>query len=124
MREISTLKHRILKYLETKGISRYEFYIATGISNGVLSQSNGLSEENLLRFLSAYHDIDLDWLFTGKGEMLRRTAEEQENKVKFSQRNSKPSAYDNRNELKMICELAAENALLKRENEELKGKLG
>lgn len=70
MREISILKERILQYLDNKGITKYEFYKNTGISNGILSQKNGLSEENQLRFLSYYTDINPTWLLTGRGEML------------------------------------------------------
>lgn len=71
MREISIIKERILKYLDFKGVSKYKFYQETGITNGILSQSNGISEENLLKFLSQYKDISADWLLTGEGEMLR-----------------------------------------------------
>lgn len=71
MREISVLKERILQFLEFKGISKYEFYQKTGASNGILSQKSGLSEENTLRFLSAYPEINAEWLLTGKGEMLK-----------------------------------------------------
>lgn len=70
MRENSILKDRILKYLENKGVSKYEFYQKTGISNGILSQKNGLSEENVLKFLSYYKDINPSWLLTGNGSML------------------------------------------------------
>lgn len=71
MREISIIKERILKYLDFKGVSKYKFYQETGITNGILSQSNGISEENLLKFLSQYKDISADWLLTGEGSMLR-----------------------------------------------------
>ncbi len=71
MREISVIKQRILLYLDFKGITKYKFYQETGVTNGILSQSNGISEDNLLKFLSAYRDISLDWLLTGEGEMLR-----------------------------------------------------
>jgi hypothetical protein len=70
MREISIIKAKILKYLEFKGISNYKFYKETGITNGILSQANGISEENLLKFLSTYRDISPRWLLTGEGEML------------------------------------------------------
>lgn len=52
MREFSLIKRNILQYLDYKGVSKYEFYQKTGISNGVLSQKNGFSEENIMRFLS------------------------------------------------------------------------
>lgn len=71
MRENSIIKARILEYLENKGISRYQFYHDTGVSNGVLSQKNGLSEDNILKFLSCYSDISPEWLLTGEGEMLK-----------------------------------------------------
>lgn len=60
-----------MKFLEYKGVSKYEFYQKTGISNGILSQKNGLSEENLLRFLNYFGEISPEWLLLGKGEMLR-----------------------------------------------------
>lgn len=71
MREISIVKQNILQFLDFKGISKYEFYQKTGISNGILSQSNGISEDNILKFLSYYSEINTSWLFTGKGSMLK-----------------------------------------------------
>lgn len=70
-RENSILKERILEYLDSKGISKYECYQKTGISRSVLSQSNGMTEDNILKFLAAYSDISLDWLLSGRGNMLR-----------------------------------------------------
>lgn len=69
-RENSIIKQNILKYLEFKGISKYECYNKTGISRSVLSQPNGMTEDNLLKFLAHYKDVDLNWLLTGEGEML------------------------------------------------------
>lgn len=80
-REISILKRRILEYLEYKGVSKYECYKNTGITNGVLSQSNGLSEDNLMRFLSYYADVSYCWLFTGNGSMLRDSKNSEESKL-------------------------------------------
>lgn len=71
MRDFSIIKQKILQYLDYKGISKYKFYQETGITNGILSQSNGLSEENTLKFLSKYRDISLSWLFYGEGSMLK-----------------------------------------------------
>jgi len=71
MSEISTIKQRILQYLEYKGISKYDFYKKTGVSNGVLSQKGGLSEDNIFKFISYYVEVDPEWLLTGKGPMLR-----------------------------------------------------
>jgi len=70
MRENSIIKKNILQYLEVKGISKYEFYNKTGVSNGVLTQKSGMSEENTMRFLSYYNDVNPTWLLTGEGNML------------------------------------------------------
>lgn len=70
MRENSVIKERIIQYLDYKDISKYKFYQETGITNGILSQNNGISEENLLKFLSYYRDISVNWLLTGEGSML------------------------------------------------------
>ena len=70
-RGISVLKRRILEYADSKGIKKYEIYQNTGISNGVLSQKGGLSEDNVMRFISHYSDLSPEWLLTGKGAMLR-----------------------------------------------------
>jgi SOS-response transcriptional repressor LexA len=71
MREISIIKKNILQYLDYKGVTKYEFYQKTGVSNGILSQSNGISEDNILKFLSYYSEINVEWLLTGKGSMLK-----------------------------------------------------
>lgn len=59
-----------MQFLDYKGINKSNFYAITGVSNGVLSQNNGLSEDNLLRFLNSYPEINPEWLLTGKGQML------------------------------------------------------
>lgn len=74
MSKIAIIKQRILEYLENKGISKYECYQKTGMTNGVLSKTEGLSEENLLRFVSYYDDVNLEWLLKGQGEMTGRIA--------------------------------------------------
>ena len=79
MRENSFLKKNILQFLDYKGISKYEFYQKTGISNGILSQNNGLSEENTLKFLSYFPEINPEWLLTGNGPMLKPSKDEQDN---------------------------------------------
>jgi hypothetical protein len=72
-RDFSVFKKRILQYLDCKGASKYECYQKTGIANGVLSQTNGMSEDNMLKFLSYYSDINPDWLLNGILPMLRKT---------------------------------------------------
>lgn len=71
--EKSPIKQNILLYLEKKKVTPYEFYKMSGVTRGVLSQNNGISEENLARFLACYPEVNLDWLLTGKGKMLKES---------------------------------------------------
>lgn len=71
MKNISTQKGRILEYIDYKGISKNKFYKETGISNGVLDKSSGLSMETVEKFYSTYSEINPEWLLTGKGDMIK-----------------------------------------------------
>lgn len=69
--EKSPIKQNILLYLTEKGVTPYEFYRASGVTRGVLQQNNGISEDNIARFLTYAPDVNIEWLITGKGEMLK-----------------------------------------------------
>jgi transcriptional regulator len=85
MREFSVIKQNILQFIERQDISKYELYKKTGISNGTLSQKGGMSEENIIKFLSVYREVSAEWLLTGKGEMLKSSVQ---NIVQNSGKNS------------------------------------
>ena len=67
----SIVKQNILQFIELKGLTKYEFYKKTRITRGVLDQNNGMSEDNIARFLACYPEIDANWLITGEGSMYR-----------------------------------------------------
>lgn len=69
--EKSQIKQKILLYLKTKGVSEYSFYKDSGVTRGVLQQNNGISEDNITRFLAYAPDVNPTWLLTGEGEMLK-----------------------------------------------------
>lgn len=79
-REFSILKQRLLRYLDFKGIDKKEVYTNTGISNGIFSQKTGMNEDSIMRFLNYYTDLNKEWLFTGKGNMLISESKSQETK--------------------------------------------
>lgn len=85
MKEFSVIKQNILQFIEHQDISKYELYKKTGISNGTLSQKGGMSEENIIKFLSVYREVSAEWLLTGKGEMLKSSVQ---NIVQNSGKNS------------------------------------
>lgn len=65
------MRDRIVKYLDFKGISKYKFYQDTGLSNGFLDKSGGISVNSYEKICSAYPDLDVEWLRTGRGGMLK-----------------------------------------------------
>lgn len=70
--EKSPIKQRILQYLSEKGISAYEFYKNSGVTRGILTQNNGINEDNIARFLVYASDINPGWLVTGEGGMFKQ----------------------------------------------------
>ena len=76
MSKNSSIKNRILAYLEHRGVSVTDFYKDSKISRSVLNHGTGLSEDNLTKFLE--YDLDtnfsqrvrLDWLIRGEGDMM------------------------------------------------------
>lgn len=71
MQFISSIKKRILDFIEYQGISKYQFYKESGITRGVLDSESGISEENIAKFIAYAEYIDVNWLLTGKGPMLK-----------------------------------------------------
>lgn len=57
-------------FIDNHDISKYECYKKTGMTHGILSQPNGISEDNLLKFINYYDYVSLDWLLRGKGNMI------------------------------------------------------
>ncbi|MDD2675648.1 MAG: hypothetical protein PHF81_12290 [Flavobacterium sp.] len=114
MQEKSIIKQNILRYLDFIGVTQYKFHQKTGITRGVLVQNNGMSEENTARFLAHYEDVNVEWLLTGKGEMLKNGAEKQPEPSNFREQ------LDDKNALlkiyrEKIQDLEKENAKLKKE---------
>lgn len=119
-KEISIIKQRIIQYLDSKEISRYRCYADTGISNNVLSQPNGISEENLMKFLRIYEDINLEWLLLGEGSMLKEVKTENYlNQQKIEIQQSLPEITPDFL-LKRYEELVIENSELKKKLTESK----
>lgn len=69
--EKSPVKQNILLYLENKGVTPYEFYKESGVTRGILQQNNGISEDNIARFLAYAPDVNIEWLLTSKGSMIK-----------------------------------------------------
>lgn len=66
-----SIKDRILKYIEYKGLSKYKFYKETGIANGFLDKEGDITVLKSADILAAYPDLNPDWLLFDKGGMLK-----------------------------------------------------
>lgn len=67
---ISPIKQRILSFAGTLGISKRDFYTKIGVSRGTLESKTGITEDVITKFFATYPEINIEWLMTGRGEML------------------------------------------------------
>lgn len=67
-----TTKDRALRFITHKGLSVKKFEEMCGLSNGYInSMKSGFGSGKLAQVLSAFPDLNRDWLVYGEGEMLR-----------------------------------------------------
>ena len=59
-----------MQFVDTLGISKRDFYAATGISRGTLESSTGITEYTIAKVFATYPDLSPMWVVLGKGEML------------------------------------------------------
>jgi len=69
-----TTKERFIEYLKIKGIGQTSFEESAGLSRGAISQKSGFSANSIEKIAIACPDLNLDWLITGSGEMLKSEA--------------------------------------------------
>ncbi|MBS3738090.1 MAG: hypothetical protein KGY51_03720 [Psychroflexus sp.] len=65
---------RLDKFMKYKGLNDNKLSNETGISNGLIGKARkrgSLSGKNISKLINTYQDLSADWLFTGKGNMLR-----------------------------------------------------
>ena len=71
---------RIKQFAEYEKVSIRRFCEITGIANGAFTRAKGVGSENLLRIHYAFPDINLEWLITGQGSMLKSATSVADNK--------------------------------------------
>ncbi|ALJ05147.1 hypothetical protein APS56_08425 [Pseudalgibacter alginicilyticus] len=113
MQNFSPIKKRILQYIEYKHISKYKFYQETGITRGVLDKDSGISEDNIAKFIAYDKTINLEWLLTGVGEMIKRETVSNESQAKIYSNDK--DEYIIRLQREKIESLEKEIKLLKKE---------
>lgn len=74
MENVSTIKDRILTFLESEGIKKADFYSTTGISDSNFKGKNLSSQlggDAIVKVLTSYPNLSADWLLVGAGSMLK-----------------------------------------------------
>ena len=67
-----TTKERTLRFITYKGLSVKKFEEMCGLSNGYLnSMKSGYGSSKLAQVLTAFPDLNRDWLVYGEGEMIK-----------------------------------------------------
>ena len=68
----STVKDRLIKYLEEKKISKSEFGRRIGVSSAfITSMRQSMQPDKLERIALNFPDLNTEWLMTGKGYMIK-----------------------------------------------------
>ena len=116
-----TINRRLAEVMNAFGLNKNQFAKKLGVHPTVVhnivdekGRGNKPSFDFIAKVMSSFDNINGDWLLTGRGNMLLDEKEKQS-------LNELPITSD-KTALEMIRELSAENALLKKENEELRGK--
>lgn len=64
-----TIKERLIKFIEHKGVTKYNFYKTVGLSNGFLDKEGAIYSSKCELISEAFPDLNIDWLITGRGNM-------------------------------------------------------
>lgn len=113
------MKERLEKIIDYYGLTKTSFSQKSNIKEGtirkILKENTTIRSDNLLKISQSFAEINLDWLITGRGEML--LAKRQEN-ISFDK------LFEINQQLnQQIGELRNEITHLEQENNELKKRL-
>ena len=94
----STVKERLTQYLKHKKISISEFCRTIGVSNAYVSSiRKSIAPDKLQGIALNYPDLDIQWLMTGNGDMIKGNQVVNESGIVFQgNSNLENSPIDNR----------------------------
>ena len=74
-----SVKERLKIYIKHSDLSNKAFEISINVSNGYINNiSKSIGIEILEKIVEKYSNLNLDWLISGRGEMLRNAEEKKE----------------------------------------------
>lgn len=117
-----TIRERLLQFIETQSLSNRRFCEIIGVNHTFFIQKHlksSLGSDVLSNILYNYPEINVDWLLSGKGEMIKKDTLNKEinEKINTFVKETNPE-YQNFRE--KYYELLEENRLLRIKNDELK----
>jgi hypothetical protein len=66
------MKERLIEFLKTINLGQRKFEENCGLSNGFVDKvGDAIREKNLQKISNVYPELNIDWLKTGAGEMLK-----------------------------------------------------
>lgn len=78
----SIVKKRLSIFLKKIGSNNNQFVVKMGYTQGFLNSKGGISESKLMEISKTYSQLNMNWLLTGGGEMLKNISENSENNLK------------------------------------------
>lgn len=94
----STVKKRLSMYLKEIGSNNNQFVVKMGYASTFLNSNGGISESKLTEISIAYPNLDMNWLLTGQGEMLKNISENSENNLKQTSPEERNTESTNENQ--------------------------
>jgi hypothetical protein len=87
-------KDRLLAFIAYKQISKRKFCLACSLSHTIFNMNKSIVSDKLERIYKAYPELNMDWVITGQGEMIRNEqAPKTENKETNEQPKKETSIY-------------------------------
>lgn len=75
-----TVKERIIYFIKKIGISKREFERSINVSNGYITQLKHIPKEDIVKRISLqYTSLNITWLLTGEGTMLKEETVDHDN---------------------------------------------
>ena len=119
MKECTELKTRILKFIAFLEINPYNFEKKVGISNGTIRHlGRTLSKNTEEKLKNAYPELNITWLLTGEGEMLKQSVDNRWSNISITQRDNNTNNINQEREA-LITHLRDEVEYLREQNKQL-----
>jgi transcriptional regulator with XRE-family HTH domain len=115
-----SVKERLIEYLKSKKIGQSAFEKSVDLSNGYVNNiRKSIQPDKIQRIALQYPDLNMGWLMTGEGEMLKKNEVIEEKKYNL---NEIISIFIEKNEelSKKVGNYEIETKILKAEIEKLK----